>query len=331
LPAFDQEQAARLVETKIMTAFKQVLTPKQYAALEKAIKAPGGLRRAIYTANNQSSLPGKLVRLEGQPATNDSAATEAYDNIGIIYQFFRSALDRDISFDVDGPLVATVHYDNEYNNAFWNGRQIVVGDGDGQIFRKGGFGSLGILASQVGGLVTDRTAKLVLEGESGALNVHMSDVFAVLTEQWHKKQSVNDASWLIGQELLAPTIKGVALRSMEKPGTAFDDPILGKDPQAAHMKDFVKMKEDNGGSHTNSGIPNKAFYEVAQRIGGSAWEKPGTIWYRSLLKLSPKATFKAFAQITYNTAGELYGPGKSEQDAVKKSWEAVGIVVGGSQ
>jgi Zn-dependent metalloprotease len=330
-PAFDNEQAGRLVEVKIMTAFKQVLTPKQYADLEKAIKAPVGLRRAIYTANNGSSLPGKLVRLEGQPATTDAAATEAYDNIGIIYQFFRSALGRDIGFDVDGPLTATIHFGRQYNNTFWNGQQIAVGDGDDAIFRKGGFGSLGIIAAQLGHLVIERTAKLVFEGESGSLNSHMSDVFAVLTEQWNKKQSVNEASWLVGQELLAPKIKGVALRSMKAPGTAYDDPTFGKDGQPAHMKDFVKTELDNGGVHINSGIPNKAFYEVARQIGGNAWEKPGKIWYQALLKLSANTTFKEFAQVTYDTAGELYGAGKSEQDAVKKAWEAVGIAIGGGQ
>ena len=81
----------------------------------------------------------------------------------------------------------------------------------------------------------------------------------------------------------------------------------------------------------NSGIPNKAFYEVARQIGGNAWEKPGKIWYQALLKLSANTTFKDFAQATYITAGELYGIGKSEQNAVKKGWEAVGIAIGESQ
>ena len=331
---FDQEQAGRFMEVKIMTAFKKVLSPKQYLDLEKAIRTPIGLQRAIYDSNNGSSIPGKLVRLEGQPATNDAAATAVYDNIGIVQEFFHAALGRDISFDVDGPMVATVHYDKNFNNAFWNGRQIVIGDGDGVVFRKGGLGSLAVVAVQLGHLVTERSAKLVYEGESGSLNSHFSDVFAVLTEQWIKKQSVEEASWLVGQEVLGPGIKGVALRSMKAPGTAYDDAVLGKDSQPMHMKDFVKLPNevdrDNGGVHINSGIPNRAFYEVARLIGGYAWEKPGKIWYQSLLKLGPKATFIEFAQITYDVAVRLYGEGNPEREAVKKGWEFVGITVGKS-
>jgi hypothetical protein len=330
-PSFDQNQASRLVEVKIMTAFKPVLTPKQYADLEKAIKTPSGLRRAIYDAGNEDSFKGKLVRLEGQPATGDAAATLVYDNIGLVHEFFLTAFGRDINSDIEGPIVATIHYDKDLNNALWDGRQIVIGDGDGKQFRRGGFGSLAIIASQLGHLVTERTAKFVYNGQSGSLNTHFSDVFAVLTEQWSRKQSVEEASWLVGQELLAPDIKGVALRSMKAPGTAYDDPTLGKDSQPSHMKDIVKSANtsagDHGGVHVNSGIPNRAFYEVSRLIGGYAWEKPGKIWYQSLLKLQSKATFADFARTTYEVSRTLYGEG-AEQAAVKKGWELVGISVG---
>jgi Zn-dependent metalloprotease len=84
-------------------------------------------------------------------------------------------------------------------------------------------------------------------------------------------------------------INGKGLRSMSEPGTAYDDPLLGKDPQPAHMKDFIKTREDNGGVHLNSGIPNRAFYLAATAIGGTPGKKrvmPGTtqfaiaIWRR---------------------------------------------------
>jgi Zn-dependent metalloprotease len=331
--AFNQDQVGRLVEIKIMTAFKQVLTNKQYSDLEKAIKTPVGLRRAIYSANSGNSLPGTLLRLEGQPATGDPYATAVYDNVGLVHQFFLSAFGRDIASDVGDPLVAIINYNKNFNNAFWNGRQLVIGDGDDKLFRKGGFGSLTVVAAEIAHAITEKTANLVYSGESGALNNHMSDVFAVLTEQWSKKQSSNEASWIMGAELLAPKIRGAGLRSLKAPGTAYDDDqFLGKDPQPGHMKDFVTLPNtgegDNGGVHINSGIPNKAFFETARLIGGNAWEKPGRIWYESLRKLTPKTTFKEFAQVTYETAGILYGAGKPEQEAVKKGWDAVGISVG---
>jgi len=147
------------------------------------------------------------------------------------------------------------------------------------------------------------------------------------SEQWNRKQSVDQASWLLGAEIWDPKIKGAALRSVKAPGTAYDDPAIGKDNQPSHMKDYSKTAD----IYTNSGIPNRAFYEVARLIGGYAWEKPGRIWYQSLLKLDSKATFKKFARVTYDTAGDLYGVGKPEQDAVKKGWEIVGIDVKGNQ
>jgi Zn-dependent metalloprotease len=321
---FDQEQASRLVEVKIMTAFKQVLSPKQYSELEKAIKTPVGLQRAVYDAEHAEKLPGKLVRLEGQAATADDEVTSVYENLGNIQQFFQSVFGRDLSHDLEGPLIATVHYDVNFNNAFWNGQQIVVGDGDGQLFKKGGLSSLPVLTSEIGHLVTSRTSKLIYEGGTGALNTHISDVYAVLVEQWLKKQTVEEGTWLVGEGVFAPGV-GVALRSLKAPGTAYDSPTLGKDAQPAHMKDYRRMTDDNGGVHINSGIPNRAFYEVANMIGGHAWEKPAKIWYQATLKLKSNATFADFSKATYVVSGELYGAGSSEQTAVKKGWQAVGI------
>ncbi|HYE73280.1 MAG TPA: M4 family metallopeptidase, partial [Blastocatellia bacterium] len=124
-------------------------------------------------------------------------------------------------------------------------------------------------------------------------------------------------------------IKGVALRSMKEPGTAYDDPLIGKDPQPAHMKDFVKTTRDNGGVHINSGIPNKAFYEVAKRLGGYAWERAGRIWYITLRdRLRPYSQFQECAEMTYAVAGELYGARSPEQQAVREGWGMVGISVG---
>lgn len=110
----------------------------------------------------------------------------------------------------------------------------------------------------------------------------MSDVLGPLIKQFVKKQTPDQADWLIGEGSLAAGINGVASHSMKDPGSAFDDPILGKDPQPKHMKDFVQTFDDNDGVHINSGIPNHAFYQVATRIGGHAWEKVGRIWYDAL-------------------------------------------------
>ena len=113
---------------------------------------------------------------------------------------------------------------------------------------------------------------------------------------------------------------------MKAPGTAYDDPVLGKDPQPAHMKDYVTTISDNGGVHINSGIPNHAFYIIATELGGHAWEKAGQIWYVTLRdRLGASSNFQDCANLTYQVAGDLFGAGSIEQQAVKKGWTEVGL------
>ena len=136
------------------------------------------------------------------------------------------------------------------------------------------------------------------------------------------------ADWLIGAGLLAKGVKGVALRSLKAPGTAYDDRVLGRDPQPAHMQDFVRTTDDNGGVHINSGIPNHAFYLAATAIGGKAWEFAGRIWYETLRdpKLKANANFAAFAKLTVAVAGRLYRPKGREAAAVARAWQQVGVL-----
>jgi Zn-dependent metalloprotease len=157
----------------------------------------------------------------------------------------------------------------------------------------------------------------------------MSDVFGSLVKQYQLKQTASQADWIIGAGLLTENVNGVGIRSMKAPGTAYDDPVLGKDPQPAHMKDYVDTIQDNGGVHINSGIPNHAFYRTALEIGGNAWEKAGQIWYVTLRdKLTSTSKFQDCANLTYEVAGTLYGAESLEQKAVKNGWAAVGLDVG---
>ena len=140
------------------------------------------------------------------------------------------------------------------------------------------------------------------------------------------KQDATKADWLIGADLFKKKVKGVALRSMKEPGSAYDDPVIGKDPQPGHMDDYVKTSSDNGGVHINSGIPNRAFYLTATEIGGRAWEKAGLIWYITLRdRLREMSTLQDAAKLTYSVAGSLFGKGSSEQKAVANGWKGVGL------
>ena len=116
---------------------------------------------------------------------------------------------------------------------------------------------------------------------------------------------------------------------MAAPGTAYDDPRLGKDPQPAHMSKYVRTLKDNGGVHVNSGIPNHAFYLVATALGGYAWEKAGRIWYETLRdsQLRSTAGFTRFARRTLVQAGTLYGAKSVELKAVQDAWQQVGVRV----
>jgi Zn-dependent metalloprotease len=155
----------------------------------------------------------------------------------------------------------------------------------------------------------------------------MSDVFGALVEQYVKQESAKEASWLIGEGLFTEQVEGSALRSMKAPGTAYDDDVLGKDPQPASMDSYVRTSADNGGVHINSGIPNRAFYLLAEALGGNAWESPGRIWYETLTggSLPPTATFSVFARATAASAVELFGTGSPEHDAVRQAWETVKV------
>jgi Zn-dependent metalloprotease len=239
----------------------------------------------VYTANNGSALPGDEVRAKGAPATGEEATDEAYSGVDATLAMYAEVFDRD-SFDDKGALVrATVHYEKDYDNAFWNGQQLVFGDGDGKVF--GLFTRpIDVLGHEFTHAVTQYTANLTYNGQSGALNESISDVFGSCLKQRVNRQSAAQADWLIGAGIFLPSVQGKALRSMAEPGTAYDDPVLGKDPQVASMKDYVNTTEDNGGVHTNSGIPNRAFNLAATAIGGTPGRGPA----RSGTPLSPRGS-----------------------------------------
>ncbi len=152
-------------------------------------------------------------------------------------------------------------------------------------------------------------------------------MFGSLVKQRSLNQTAEEADWLIGAGLLASGVQGVALRSMKAPGTAYDDPVLGKDPQPDQYSKLYKGSSDNGGVHINSGIPNRAFYLAATAIGGYAWEKAGKIWYLTLRDvLRSSSNFKRAANATISVAGTLYGNNSDEQKAVRSAWQQVGVI-----
>jgi Zn-dependent metalloprotease len=309
-------------------------TPLRAARISLSLAGPGFLLvelerdtpdRTISDAGGTEELPGRVVRREGDDPTGDPAVDEAYDGLGATLLLLRDAFGRR-SIDGRGmPLEATVHYGEAYDNAFWDGARMVFGDGDGVVFNRF-TASLSVIGHELAHGVTQFSANFVYEGQSGALNESVSDVIGALVEQHRLGQTADQAGWLIGEGLFTDSVQGVALRSMAAPGTAYDDDVLGRDPQPAHMRDFVETEDDYGGVHVNSGIPNKAFHLTATALGGFAWERAGVIWYDALLSGIPaNSGFARFRDATLTAAERRFGTGSPEHTAVADGWSGVGL------
>jgi Zn-dependent metalloprotease len=328
----DEEERTAAATTLMLDAtFRALRSSSMMLETARATPAgtPGVKQRTIYTANNQQQLPGVVVATEENPHGGaDVAVTEAFDGLGATWDFFFDIFDRQSIDDEGMALAATVHYGNRYNNAFWNSQQMVFGDGDGRLFNRFTI-AVDVIGHELAHGVTEDESRLEYLFQPGALNESLSDVFGSLVKQRVRNQTAVQADWLIGEGLFTASVRGSALRSMKDPGSAYDDPVLGKDPQPDHMRRFVRTHEDNGGVHINSGIPNKAFYQAAVALGGYAWEKAGRIWYETLRDsaLRPNTGFKRFATLTVATAGRLYGGASVEQEAVAEAWQSVGISV----
>ncbi|WP_340615698.1 M4 family metallopeptidase [Xenorhabdus entomophaga] len=296
---------------------------------EDKVESDDKLNRTIYDAKNKEEFPGEeLSRSEGMPEDKDVAVNEAYEYLGKTYEFYKNIFGRN-SLDNKGlKLVATVHYGNNYLNAFWSRKQMIFGDGDGKYFNR--FTSaIDVIAHELTHGVIESEADLYYFYQSGALNESIADVFGIMVKQYVKNQKASESDWLLGQGLLGPKFNpenkpDVALRSFIHPGKAFSG-----DKQVAHMDQYkdLPFTVDNGGVHIYSGIPNKAFYLVATELGGYTWEKAGKIWYQTLLdkRLYPDADFEDFAKLTIENAEELFD--KEISDIVSNSWKQVGILL----
>jgi Zn-dependent metalloprotease len=330
-----KDRKIREIALNTLLASTQIRAKRDLLSLMPNATGTGEKRRTIFDAKNTEEDPPQGVRVRGEddPAVGDTAVNEAFDGLGATYDFYKQEFSRN-SIDGNGMrLDAFVHYGDGFNNAFWNGQVMVFGDGDQDLFVSF-TKSLDVIGHELTHGVTENTAGLVYHKQPGALNESISDVFGSLVKQWSLKQDAASADWLIGAEVFTPGIQGDALRSMKAPGTAYDNDLIGNDPQPANMENYKNLPDnrfgDNGGVHINSGIPNHAFYLAAIEIGGNAWDAAGHIWYETLTKnTGSTAKFQDFADATVGVAGRLYGPSSSEQVAVREAWREVGIDVRG--
>ena len=321
-PEVRAEAIAHLSTDAAVRAFRQ---PEHATPSLIPMASPNRQRlRLVYNAEHTDQLPGILARAEGQDDVSDVAVNEAYHFSGNAYDFYDQVFQRN-SLDNEGmALISSVHTLRR-NNAFWTGKQMGYGDGDGQIFQRF-TRSVDVVGHELTHGVQQFTSNLHYYGQSGALNEHFSDVFGVLIRQWTNGETAAAANWVVGAEILVPAPTRRGIRDMENPGTAYiNDPYLGSDPQPADMSQIYEGPRDRGGVHINSGIPNRAFVLTAQALGGNAWDVAGRIWYKTMLALPRNSQFINCAEMTVQMAATDYGTGAVE--AVKAGWQAVGIEV----
>lgn len=284
-----------------------------------------GKERSTYTARNTTDLPGRLLIQEGEQS-RDAIAQAAHDGAGKVYDYYFTTFKRD-SLDGRGlALISTVHYGSDPDdaeNAAWIGdeNQMIFGDG-GKTMKPLAYG-LDVVGHEFTHGMIDNTSALVYEAQSGALNESYADVFGVL---------IAGTNWTIGGTIMkSPPYPIAYLRSLKDPNAQNNyDPAdpLGSAGQPAHMREYAKLsnsrKNDNGGVHVNSGIPNRAAFLVAQALGNDRMQQ---IYYRTVTQyLTPKSNFADAAQATARAATELYGPDAA--NAVRNAFSQVGIDAG---
>jgi len=284
------------------------------------------LNRRVYTANNGTSTPGTLRRSEGQAAVGDAHVDQNYDQLGYTYTCYQALFGRDSINNAGATLISTVHYGSNYVNAYWDGTQMVYGDGDGVNSIELGKDA-DVTVHELTHAVTENESNLIYSGQSGGLNEAMSDTFSAICESrisgtW----STAAAIWMIGEDVWTPGTPNDALRYMDDPkkdGASLD-----------YASDF------NSGTdvHYSSGIPNLAFALLSKgglhprnrstiNVPAIGVEKAARIWYKANTDLYTNSTTFAQAKTwTIQAAADL-GYDQATQDAVKAAWEAVGVGV----
>jgi len=316
--------------------------PREHEIEKGAKKVSETATIKIYNAKNNKKLPGtewKNTSLHHW----DQAAKNAHDGLQTTYDFFLNELGRH-SIDNQGmPLAATVHYDKNYDNAYWTGSskkskgQMVFGDGDGKIFNNF-TNDLDVTAHELAHGVTEYTAGNAFghatglnytPDEPGGLNEAHSDFAGSVVRQYSLKQKAPDADWLIGKDIFKITEGVRALRDMKNPGTAYDNPVIGKDLQVPDVPALQQFIAENGKKvdpHIGSGPANRAFALAAIDLNEESWKRAYPVVYQALASLKPDATYLDCAKQQIAIAKEKYPNDPKVEEAFVKAWRAVGVM-----
>ena len=272
----------------------------------------------VFDCHHGQTLPGVPVPNPGSSA--DATAKRANDTAQKVAQFYRDVFGRN-SIDGSGmTIMSSVHFRTAYQNAFWNGTQMAYGDGDGALFIDFTLGN-DVIGHELTHGVTQFSLQLNYSNDAGGINESMSDVFGSMFRQWLAGQTVTQADWLIGSDIMGPQARArgyTCLRDMAYPAA--------KHCLAAQPTTYAQVTKGMD-PHYSSGIPNLAFTNAAKAIGGKSWEKAGKIWYQALTGFgpSPRMTMKRLAARTRTLAGQMFTADPAVAQAVDRAWKGVGL------
>ena len=284
-----------------------------------------GINRKLHDGKTLTTLPGTLARSEGEAPVADAVVNTNFDHLGTVYDCYSSLYGRDSINNAGATLISTVHHRVKYVNAFWNGTQMVYGDGD-NVTASNLANSLDVTAHELTHAVTDNESDLIYSGESGGLNESMSDIFGAVCEWYGDGKVVSTRTWLIGDDIWTPATPGDALRYMANPTQ--DGVSLDYYPDYASGVDV----------HYSSGIPNLAFYLLSQggthpkgkttlAVAGIGIEKASRIFYKANVDLmTPSTTFEQ-AKVATEQAAQQLGYDAATIASVSNAWKAVGVGV----
>ena len=272
----------------------------------------------VYDCKHTQTLPGTSVPKPG--SSSDATAKRAFNETGSVAKFYKQVFNRNSIDDHGMTMMSSIHYGVKFNNAMWNGSQMVYGDGDNSLFIDFTNGN-DVIGHELTHGVTQHSLQLAYADDAGGLNESISDCFGSMFRQWEAKQNAQAADWLIGSDIMGPTAKArgfTCLRDMADPAAKH---CLA--PQPTKYSQITPGMDP----HFSSGPPNLAFCTACKALGGNSWEKIGQVWYRSLTGFgpTPNMTMPAFAARTRQVAQTLYPSAAAVAAAVDKGWKQVGL------
>lgn len=306
-------------------------------------------RQKTYDAKNGTTLPGDVMtdadnvwdlQLPGSPSPSQPPGVDAHYYANVVDDFYGDIFSRNSIDDAGMQIISTVHFDVGYCNAFWNGEQMTYGDGDGTACLPLS-GGLDVVSHELTHGVTEFTSGLIYENESGALNEAFSDMMGNTAEFYADRNGLDPAAepdWLIGEDVIPAGVYGGAEAGFRNMG----DPRADGDPD--HYSELYTGPRDNGGVHSNSGIPNHAYYlavnggrnagcdnvassghrhatDCSVQVKGIGLDRTQQIFYKGFTSLTEYANMCDARSATMAVSGR-------SKKTINAAWAAVGVKAG---